>query len=129
MPSHSEAHGFSRQDPSGSRVVLSHEDDLLNPRLPGALEEPLEACGRKASPHVAGTELVIDGCDSGVANVRLRAGCSVNDLISRCAENAGSHRHFVRCVAEIAKRLQRHGLIGGKDAARIVRCARRASIP
>lgn len=61
--------------------------------------------------------VVIDGCDSGIANVVGPDGCSLADAIAACADAAKNHGDFVSCVAHVTK----------EPAIR--RCAARADIP
>jgi hypothetical protein len=73
--------------------------------------------------------VVVDGCDTDVANLILDNGCSVSDLVESCAEAAGNHGRFVSCVSHLGNDLKRQGLVSGREKARLTRCAARANIP
>jgi len=73
--------------------------------------------------------VVIDGCDSGVANQLFDDGCTMADRIAACAEEAGNHGAFVRCVAELTNTWVRDETITSRDKGPITRCAARANLP
>ncbi len=73
--------------------------------------------------------VVIDGCDSGVANVLFDSGCTISDLIGDCADGAANHGQFVSCVAHLTNALKDDGVISGRDKGRIQRCVAQADIP
>lgn len=74
--------------------------------------------------------VIVDGCDSGVANIIVDADfCTISDLIANCDAKAKNHGDFVSCVAEVTNQLKRSGLISGADKGRIQSCAARAAIP
>lgn len=72
--------------------------------------------------------VVIDGCDSGVANVLLDGGCTIADEVAHCAEAAANHGAFVSCVAQLTNGLKAAGVITGAQKGAIQRCAARSSI-
>jgi hypothetical protein len=76
-----------------------------------------------------GETVVIDGCDTGVANLLLDSGCTISDLIADCAANASNHGNFVSCVAHLTNDLKRDGLISGREKGMIQRCAARSDLP
>jgi hypothetical protein len=77
--------------------------------------------------------IIIDGCDTGVPNTFFssgpNAGCTISDLIRRCAANAGNHGGFVSCVAHLTNELKKDGLITGSQKGSIMSCAGQASLP
>jgi hypothetical protein len=79
--------------------------------------------------------VVIDDCDSGVANelfldnVEFGNGCTISDLITMCAENAGNHDQFVSCVSSLTNDLHKAGIITGRQKGAVQRCAAQAAIP
>ena len=73
--------------------------------------------------------IIIDDCDTGVANELFDDGCTMADLIMLCAEDAPNHGQFVRCVAHLANEWKDEGLITGRDKGRIQRCAAQADVP
>jgi hypothetical protein len=73
--------------------------------------------------------VVIDGCDSGVANTVFANGCRISDSIEACAENAGNHGAFVSCVSHYTNDLKKAGTITGAQKGAIQGCAGGASIP
>jgi hypothetical protein len=89
--------------------ILNSEDDCPNSNL--------------------NTNVVIDGCDSGVPNILLPSGCTIADLIAQCAAGANSHDEFVSCVADLTNNLVRARTITGRQKGAIQRCAAQANIP
>ena len=84
-----------------------------------------DAClGSDLAPTV-----VIDGCDSGVANPLSADGCTISDHIAQCAAGAGNHGGFVSCVTHYTNTLKKNGTISGADKGAIQTCASGASIP
>jgi hypothetical protein len=73
--------------------------------------------------------IVIDGCDSGVANTVFANGCRISDSIEACAENAGNHGAFVSCVSHYTNSLKKAGTITDAQKDAIQGCAGGASIP
>ena len=74
--------------------------------------------------------IVIDGCDTGVANLLLAGeGCTMADRIAECAEGARNHGAFVSCVAHLSNGWKRAGLISGGEKGSIQQCAAQANIP
>lgn len=67
--------------------------------------------------------VVIDGCDSGVANTTFGDGCRISDQIAECAAGAGNHGAFVSCVAHLLDGYRQRGIISGADKGAIGRCA------
>ena len=72
--------------------------------------------------------VVVDGCDSGVANVLLDDGCTISDLLAACEGISANHGAYVSCVAFVTNELKKDGVISGKDKGKIQRCAARSSI-
>jgi len=73
--------------------------------------------------------VIIDGCDSEVANHLFDDGCTMGDRIAACAEGARNHGAFVRCVAELTNTWARDEIITSRDKGFIQRCAARANLP
>lgn len=65
--------------------------------------------------------VVIDGCDSGVANTVFGDGCRISDAIAACP--SGNHGQFVSCVAALTNGYKASGLITGAQAGAIRSCA------
>jgi hypothetical protein len=74
-------------------------------------------------------KVVIDGCDTGVTNQVLEAGCTMSDHIAQCADGVTNHGQFVSCVAHLRIEFWRAGLISGKQTGKIQSCAARSAIP
>jgi hypothetical protein len=71
----------------------------------------------------------IKGCDSGVANDEdVEDGCSMNDLIGRCAGEEENHGSFVSCVAYCTNAWKKEGWITGKDKGAIQSCAAQSDV-
>lgn len=75
------------------------------------------------------SNVVIDSCDSGVTNHLLTYGCTINDLVEQCAQDAANHGRFVSCVAKMTNELKSSGIISGSEKGRIQRCAGQAHLP
>ena len=73
--------------------------------------------------------VVIDGCDSEVANILLPTGYSLSDEIAMCAASAENHGKFVSCVSHMTNDLKKDGIITGKEKSAIQSCAAQANIP
>ncbi len=82
----------------------------------------------KVSVPVAET-IIIDGCDSGIADQTLENGSLMSNLIADCAEGVNNHGAFVSCVAQLTNEWKQDGLIDGQAKGAIQRCAARANIP
>jgi PA domain-containing protein len=73
--------------------------------------------------------VIVDGCDSGVANTTFTTGCRISDLINDCAVGASNHGGFVSCVAHLTNDLKTAGIITGAQKSDIQSCAGQANIP
>lgn len=118
-----------------SYVEPASSAPLVEARLRGAFGSPdLDGDGiaddDDACPasHLAAT-VVIDGCDSGVANPVDGDGCTIADLIAEVAAGAANHGGFVSGVAHLLNGLKKDGVISGGDKGAIQRCAAQADLP
>jgi putative hemolysin len=73
--------------------------------------------------------ITIDGCNSGVKNVQVNNGCTMNDLIFQCVNGAKNHGKFVSCVSDLTDSWKKAGLISGKEKGTIQSCVAKANIP
>ncbi len=73
--------------------------------------------------------VVVGTCDSGVPNTFFTNGCTIADLIAKCAAGAGNHGRFTSCVAHLTNDLKSAGIISGGQKGAIQSCAGSASIP
>jgi hypothetical protein len=73
--------------------------------------------------------VVIDSCDSGVTNHLFNKGCTMSDLIAKCADHASNHGQFVGCVTKLTNAWKKEGLISGQEQDAIQGCAAQADIP
>ncbi|MEE6297221.1 OmpL47-type beta-barrel domain-containing protein [Georgenia wangjunii] len=71
--------------------------------------------------------VIIGGIDSGVTNVDIGDGCTINDLIGEDGDYA-NHGQFVRHVGDVVRPLALDGLITLRDTGSIVRAAARSDI-
>jgi cysteine-rich repeat protein len=69
--------------------------------------------------------VVIGRCDSGVGNQLLPSGCTVTDLIAKCATGSDQRAQFADCVANLTARLKNDGRISGTDKGAIQACTGR----
>ena len=82
----------------------------------------------KVNVPVAET-IIIDGCDSGIADQTLENGSLMSNLIANCADGVKNHGAFVSCVAQLTNEWKKDGLIDGQAKGAIQRCAASADIP
>lgn len=75
------------------------------------------------------TNVVIDGCDSGVEDVVLPGGSTISELVEDCADGATTHGQFVSCIARLTNDLKKSGTITGTQKAALQTCAAQADIP
>ena len=73
--------------------------------------------------------VVIDGCNSGVANIVMDTGCTITDMIAGCAASARNHGKFVSCVAHLSNDLRKLGVISRNEKGRLQECAARSDLP
>ena len=107
--------GEACDDNDDNDAVLDDEDQCLRSRL-------------EYEPDIS-----IDDCDTGVENHDFQDGCSMNDLIDKCAEDAEetifTHGRFVSCVAHLTNQWKREGLIDKNEKGAIQRCAAESDLP
>ncbi|MHC5076896.1 MAG: hypothetical protein ACYTFM_10755, partial [Planctomycetota bacterium] len=65
----------------------------------------------------------IYSCDSGVENLFLDDGCSLNDLITECDQTRKMHGMFVSCVSHLTNGWKKEGWISWREKGTIQRCA------
>jgi hypothetical protein len=73
--------------------------------------------------------VVIDGCDSGVANTLAGDGCTLADDVADCAATAADHSDFVSCVSALTNQLKADKLLSGAQKGAIQSCAGQAALP
>jgi hypothetical protein len=73
--------------------------------------------------------VVLDGCDTGVANVAVTPGCYLTDRIADCAAQAADHDEFVSCVAHLTNELRKGDVLSNREKSRIQSCAGQSSLP
>jgi hypothetical protein len=71
--------------------------------------------------------VVIDGCDSGVANPVSESGCSLTDSILGLRDTARNHGEFVSRLARFLSDLVKQGTLSGAEKGAIESCAGRAN--
>jgi hypothetical protein len=76
-----------------------------------------------------GATIVIDGCDTEVANASFKDGCTMADALAVCAESPRTHGRYVSCVARLTNTWKRADMLAPGEKGKIVRCAARANIP
>jgi uncharacterized protein len=73
--------------------------------------------------------VVIDGCDSGVADFLMANGCSISDSILKIAGRSYTHGDFVNDVSRLMNSISKDYGLKGNDKAKIQKCAAYANIP
>ena len=79
-------------------------------------------CDDRPTGECPNPTVVIDTCDSGVADQVLNGGC-ITDAIAACASDVRNHGRFVSCTARLTGGLVREGLITGEEKDAIMSCA------
>ena len=103
--------GGTSSDASSVSVALDRDGDGVNDEV-----DPFP--NSDTSPTV-----IIDGADTGVANLALGDGSTFNDQISECADGARNHGQFVSCLNGLTNDWRRAGLIDNRDRSAITRAA------
>jgi hypothetical protein len=73
--------------------------------------------------------VVIDGTDTGIANVMFDSGCTISDLIRKIGADAKNHGQFARGVAHLGNELRDSGIISGDQKGALQSGAAQANIP
>ncbi len=73
--------------------------------------------------------VIIDGRDTGIANVRFNTGCTLADLFVKVGLDAKNHGDFVSGVAHLTDELKDSGILSNTDKGVIQSRAARANIP
>jgi hypothetical protein len=68
------------------------------------------------------TTVVIGGCDSAVTNTVFPSGCTMNDLMTDCADGATNHQQVDRCIAKLTDKMEQIGIITSGQKAAIQHC-------
>lgn len=72
--------------------------------------------------------VIIDGWDTGVANLIFGDGSTLSDHISSCGTDVVNHGQFVSCVSHVTNGIKREGIISGRDKGAIQRAAAHSDI-
>ena len=109
---------------------LTHDPDLTRQQLTDigwfsdkdGVADGVDLCiGSSSNPTV-----IIDGCDSGVANTVFPTGCRISDQIADCKVGAGGHGAFVSCVDRLAEGLDKAGTLSGGQREALRTCAQKS---
>jgi hypothetical protein len=125
---------YSLSDFTGQLFFLSFGDGAVIATLTSLVAAPLGGGGDSDGDGIPDAEddcpssdlsatVVIDACDSEVANTLLPTGCTISDLVSEAAAAASNHGAFVANVVELTMSLVDDGVLTAEDAAMIVSCA------
>ena len=127
------------ENPGAHATFTADDPDLNDTAVAGLVSSAAVFCDadgdgvrddQDACPNSnTSTAVVIDGCDSGVSNILSPSGCSISDLVTKCAEGVRNHGGFVSCVAHLTNDLRNAGIITGAQKGAIQRCAAHADIP
>ena len=77
----------------------------------------------------ASTTVVIDGCDTGVADRFMPSCRNFTNAIAQCAVGAKNHGKFVSCVAHLTNTWLELGWITDEEKDAIVSCAAQSDLP
>lgn len=77
----------------------------------------------------ADTNVIINGCDTGVPSLLFPDGSTLSDMIYQMAAEANNHGQFVGGVAQLKNQLRKEALLTAAQAATIQECAARSSLP
>ena len=72
------------------------------------------------------TNVIIDGCNSGVPDTVAPGGLTISELVADCAEEATNHGQFVSCIAHVTNDLKKNGIITGQQKSALQTCAAQA---
>lgn len=72
--------------------------------------------------------VIVDDCDTTIHNRLVTNGCTINDLLTQCAENPSNHGAYVSCVGHLTNGWEKDGLISGKEKGAIQSCAAKSDI-
>ena len=81
-----------------------------------------DACDLECTASDVSATIVIDGCDTLVANATLIGGCTMADQLTTCVD-ARNHGQYVRCVLQLTAEWKRSGDLNLPQRGRIIRCA------
>jgi len=73
--------------------------------------------------------VVIDDCETGLANHLFDDGCTMMDRIGECEAGARNHGDFVTCVGDLARTWSEDGLIESNEKGDLIHCAAKADAP
>lgn len=85
-----------------------------------------DACDAFPNSRGVGGNVTIGGCDTGVPNLVLPDGSTLNDLIDSIAAGARNHGQFVSGLARLKNSWRDQGLLNARQAAAIQSCGARA---
>jgi hypothetical protein len=94
------------------------------PRLQGNPARGLQLQGPRVLPIVT---VKIDSCDSGVTNTFFSNGCTIADLVAKCAVEPKNHGDYVSCAAQTTQTLLSNGSLTPGQQGRINSCAARST--
>ena len=100
----------------------SIEEGVLNPLTSNAFVSTQFAAVR----ILGETNVIIDGCDSGVPDTVAPGGLTISELVADCAEEATNHGQFVSCMARVTNDLKKNGIITGQQKTALQSCAAQA---
>lgn len=107
-----------------------YEAELIDLSLVDLLSGVSIVFRERAAVRILGeTNVLIDGCNSGVPNVVVPGGSTISGLIAECADGATNHGQFVSCVSHVTADLKKAGTISGQQKSAIQRCAAQADTP
>ncbi len=118
---------------SGNHIVLDNVTITAGRGEPPPVDSDEDgvADAADAFPHSrdVGTNVIINGGDTGVPSLVFPNGSTLSDLIYQIAAEANNHGQFVGGVAQLKNQLRKEALLTAAQAATIQECAARSSLP
>ncbi|MCK4950509.1 MAG: thrombospondin type 3 repeat-containing protein [Gammaproteobacteria bacterium] len=71
------------------------------------------------------SQVAFNGCQTSVGNTLSANGCTINDGIAACHNDASNHGRFVRCVSHLLNALKWNGIITNSEKGEIQSCIAR----
>ena len=124
----------SRGFPFGGHPGETHTVEGLSPGVHtvsyiNTVSDPGESGWYVSETRSPATTIVIDGCDTGVADRYMPSCRNFSNAIAQCALEAKNHGKFVSCVAHLTNTWKGLGWITDEEKDAIMSCAGQSDLP